>query len=110
MSPATDGFSAMINAFPITLTGWIYEPCKNRRKTSFSNQGTSRKFALKSKPEKFSADARARPDTRAAPYGAHRCWAPRRCGFCLAERGRDGSRGLEPTGRERKNRASRSDA
>src|SRR5436190_11593695 len=66
MSPATDGFSAMINAFPITLTGWIYEPRKNRRKTSFSNQGTSRKFALKSKPEKFYADARARPDTRTA--------------------------------------------
>src|SRR6266699_355209 len=30
--------------------------------------------------------------------------------FCLAERGYDGSRGLEPTGSERKKRASRSDA
>ena len=30
--------------------------------------------------------------------------------FCLAQRGHEGSRGLQPTGRERRNRASRSDA
>jgi hypothetical protein len=55
-------------------------------------------------------------DARLAAYekdpDAGSSWAEveARIRFCLAERGYEGSRGLQPTGRERRNPASRSDA
>jgi len=50
ISLATDGFSAMINAFAMATTGWIYQPRTITFKTSFPSEGTWRKTFAKSKP------------------------------------------------------------
>src|SRR2546425_484518 len=53
MSAATDGFSAIINAFPMAVTGPIYLPRKSARKTSFPSEGNVAKNLPEVKAGKF---------------------------------------------------------
>src|SRR6266513_4321089 len=53
MSVATDGFSAIINAFPMAVTGPIYLPRKFARKTSFASKGNVAKNLPEVKAGKF---------------------------------------------------------
>src|SRR5947207_7675691 len=53
MSVATDGFSAIINSFPMAVTGPIYRPRKFARKTSFASKGNVAKNLPEVKAGKF---------------------------------------------------------
>src|SRR2546428_3283278 len=53
MSLATDGFSAMINVFPMALAGWVYQSPENALKFSFSNGGNVAEKTVEVKAGKF---------------------------------------------------------
>src|SRR5882724_7600203 len=53
MSLATDGFSAMINVFPMALAGWLCQSRENGRKLSFSNGGNVAEKTVEVKAGKF---------------------------------------------------------
>src|SRR6266705_1456046 len=60
MSLATDGFSAMINVFPMALAGWVYQWQENARKFSFSSGGNVAEKTVEVKAGKFLAVAGCR--------------------------------------------------
>src|SRR2546429_7847309 len=70
MSLATDGFSAMINVFPMALAGWVYQSRENARKSSFSSGGNVAEKTVEVKAGKFLTVAGRRWKGHESPAGA----------------------------------------